>query len=346
MKNLMALFLLFACSSIQAQDLNNTEWIRLKATRKDGSRILDRSASGPGTLKYRFKKDSVVIFVNNQITGELAYSISDRMLSVGSFLKFRIDTLTDVILTLTESPLHELPGDKIDRYVFINGRMIFDYLYQTKQIHILGDSLIQCDELFCPTYRRGNIGSLLSQVLDIKHVDRTVYGSIILTQEGQVRSVLIDSMDNFPAHKIRGFADALKLTSGGWDMPSTPKPFLYKIDFVCRFSGAGSFSGETFIFGTKQSVQFSPPGLTAEERNEADSHFKKGDKLAKKGNYEMAVDEFRRCIGIDSLNIDAYYNLAFAELKLGKLKTACEVWNQLKNMGQKQGEDLFLENCK
>jgi hypothetical protein len=157
MKNPMSLFLLFACSSIQAQNLNNSEWIRLQATRKDGSRILNHSVSDPGTLKYRFKKDSVVIYANNQITGKLDYSVSNGTLSVGSFLKFRIDTITDVILTLTEIPLHNLPDDKIDCYVFINGRRIFDYLYQTKKIHILGDSLIQCDEFFCPTYRNGDI---------------------------------------------------------------------------------------------------------------------------------------------------------------------------------------------
>ncbi|MFI5125010.1 MAG: tetratricopeptide repeat protein, partial [Chitinophagales bacterium] len=182
--------------------------------------------------------------------------------------------------------------------------------------------------------------------LSMRPVDRKVYGSIILTQEGQVRSVSVDSSESYPASLVRSFADAFKLTDRDWDIPWTPKPFLYKIDFVCNFSGAASFFGTTFIYGTKQTVQFNPPALSAEKQNEADRYFKKGDKLAKKENYEMAVAEFKKCIGIDSLNVDAYYDLAFAELKLGERKSACEIWSQLKNMGQKQGEDLFLENCK
>ncbi len=56
--------------------------------------------------------------------------------------------------------------------------------------------------------------------------------------------------------------------------------------------------------------------------------------------------QFIKCIEIDSLYLDAYYNLAFCYENLGNKNLACETWKKLKNMGQKQGEYLYEENCK
>ena len=85
---------------------------------------------------------------------------------------------------------------------------------------------------------------------------------------------------------------------------------------------------------------------TQKEISDAENYYNKGVELIQNEKFETASKQFVKCIEIDSIYIDAYYNLAFCYQKLGNKNMACETWSKLKEMGQKQGEYLYEENCK
>ena len=86
--------------------------------------------------------------------------------------------------------------------------------------------------------------------------------------------------------------------------------------------------------------------LSVEEQQKADQYINAGIRQFEKQNYDKAVVEFKHCIAIDSLYLDAYYNLALAYQKSGQNGLACEVWKKLGDMNQKQGEALYQKFCK
>ena len=54
---------------------------------------------------------------------------------------------------------------------------------------------------------------------------------------------------------------------------------------------------------------------------------------------------FSNSYRINKLNIDALYNRASSYYALKKFDKACSDWNNLRILGQNQGEKLFLSNC-
>ena len=62
--------------------------------------------------------------------------------------------------------------------------------------------------------------------------------------------------------------------------------------------------------------------------------------------YDIAVVQFSNAIKYDSTSYGAYFNRAYCNYQIQKMREACLDWLYLKNMGQKKGEQLFIENCK
>lgn len=118
------------------------------------------------------------------------------------------------------------------------------------------------------------------------------------------------------------------------------------MNFAINFTSDQFFSGIDFYYVAKVSTQETTKSLTINEIKEADNYFNKGNNLILNEKYEKASKQFIKCIEIDSIYIDAYYNLAICFQKLGNKNLACETWSKLKFMGQKQGEYLLDENCR
>ena len=343
----MALFLfLFYSGLINGQDLRNTEWVKISAERKDGSKIIERSGKDNAIIKYFFKEDTVLTSINdNEFSAKQKYSVHNGILSIGDLIKYNIDTINDIVLVITEIPKYELPYDRISRYTFIKSKFLFEYLKQAKQLNIIGDTLIQCDNQFSPTYVKGDIGKLfLGQFQPT--TNRVLTGYFIISDNGNIKSVKIDPKNNFSKKEIEKFIRILNSTSGSWILPATTKPLQFKIDFGCEFTYYKPLSFISFSFHKKDHTQYAPPVLTQKEKAQADTYFNKGMKLFDSEKFEKASIEFAKCLEIDSLFLDAYYNKAWSDAKLGNTKLACESWLKLKEMGQKQGEKLYLDNCK
>jgi tetratricopeptide (TPR) repeat protein len=82
-----------------------------------------------------------------------------------------------------------------------------------------------------------------------------------------------------------------------------------------------------------------------EEKGRADNYFNQGMDFFDQGKFEKASAEFGKCLEVDSLYLDAYYDKAYSDLKLGNKGSACGIWRKLSDMDQKPAEELYLRNC-
>lgn len=344
MKNIISIFILFFYTNLVGQVLKNTEWIQVKVERKDGSRIVYHDESEISKTKYYFRQPTVLIAENNLYASELKYTVKDKILAIGEFTKYNIDTVDSEILVLTEIPKDELPDDKINRIILMNRNSIFNYITENNQLGITGDSLIDFNMQFAPTYY-GNIDKLFTQEFIGQKDNKEILGAFVINPKGKIENIQLDNEKNFSKSDIEKIIKIISSTSGSWIIPVTPKPFYFRINFGLNFSYINPLSGIKFYFNAPSSKGYGS-SLTIKQKSEADAYYNRGNDLFQNGKYNKASKQYLKCLQIDSLYIDAYYNLAFSYQKLGDSSMACETWNVLKQMGQKQGEYLYNQNCK
>ena len=326
--------------SATSQNLRNTEWIKIKVEREDGSLLIDRKESEDDALQYYFIKDSVYFSSNHQYTNKLKYSIQNNVLSIGDFAKYKIDSAGESLLVLSQFN-NEIPGNRLNRYYFINSDFLFDYLKKNQKLHITDSSQIDCDNHICPTFT-GNFFDLFKEKFKLVNEIKFLRGYFIINSAGWISNMHVDSSKNFSHGEIESINKIISATSNSWILPPTPGPFQFKISFAMKVFPIKPLYGVFFEFFPERRNK----RLSLEQMNEADQHFDKGNRFFDKKNYQKAVFEFERCIAIDSLYVDAYYNLAYTYQQLGKKEMACQTWKKLSEMGQKQGEALYDQNCK
>lgn len=345
MKITLALFLFLLSSNLQALDLNNTEWTQVKVERKDGSKIIGHVQSDKAIIKYFFRDKTVLISVDNQYTQNLKYYVDQNILVIGEFVKFNIERMDNEVLVLTQISKTQLTDDKLNRYTFINRPYLFDYLKENNQLKIIGDSLIEYNNQFFPTYF-GNIDELFMTEFQSQTENKSLVGSFIITSGGELKNIQFEPSNKFSEKEINRIQKVINSTKGGWMAPLTSQPFQYKINFILGFMYIKPMRSVKFAFARIALKQDNQKTLTMDEIVEADKCFNKGVKYSQSGKFDKASIQFVKCIEIDSLYIDAYYNLAYCYQKLDNKTLACETWNKLKEMGQKQGEYLYNEFCK
>jgi tetratricopeptide (TPR) repeat protein len=345
MKIIILPILLFFFQHLLAQDLRNTEWTQVKVERKDGSKILDHLGTEKSITKYYFREKTVLLSIDNLFANELPYSLNNKILSIGEFSKYNIDTIDSEILVLTQISKKDLTDDKVNRFIFINRHSIFEYLKENEKIEIIGDSLIEYSNQFSPTYY-GKIDELFMNEFGAHNENKCIYGIYILDSKGKIESFEFEENNKFSKKELAKFIEIMKATNGLWILPQTIKPYHYKINFGIGFTSIQPLSGVRSFYTTKVLTPEFIKSISLSELREADNNFNKGNDFIQDKKYDKASKEFSKCIKIDSIYLDAYYNLAFCYQKLGNKDLACETWNKLKLMGQKHGEFLYEENCK
>ncbi|MGZ3879949.1 MAG: tetratricopeptide repeat protein [Flavisolibacter sp.] len=350
MRKLMLLcgFIVYLSSS--GQDLKNTEWIKIKVEREDGSTLIDRKESAEDPLQYFFLSDSVHFSSNHQYSVELKYNLKGSVLSIGDFAKYNVDSLDDKFLIISQ--LNEsMPKNRLNRYYFINSEYLFDYLQRNQKMHLVNDSQVECNDHMCPTFTGSMFDLFSSEKFRPVDKNRFVYGYFIVDPIGHVTKCVVDSSKNFSQNEIKKISELVSSTSGSWIVPPAPIPVQFKIKFAFKIDPL-FISRRAALDQPLYATEFDFfPGqrkntLSVDEQRQADDYINEGIRLFEKQNYEKAALEFEHCISIDSLCIDAYYNLAYTYQKLGKNELACEIWKKLSDMNQKQGETLYHQFCK
>lgn len=345
MKIVLSIFVFsFFCGRNQAQILKNTIWIQVKAEKKDGSRIVDYENSEDRVIKYDFREDEVMISDGNLYIGKMNYLVHNRILEIGKFVRFTIDTLDDKKLVLTQVSNENLGDDKITRLTFINRSYIFNYLKENNLIKIIQDSIVEYSDKGSPAY----YGTSLSfeDKLSISMDERILAGTFIITASGNVQNVSIEGEKGFSRKDTSFIKEAIRKTSGSWMIAYTPAHFQYKMNFILKttYFKPVMIVNLSFVNLTiAQRARLKNPGLA--KLIDANKYYKQGVELLEGDKIDEAVSVFLKCLNIDSLYIDAYYDLAYCYGKLNQKEKMCEVLKKLKDFGQKTGSDLYDSTC-
>lgn len=343
---LLGLLLVMISTIAYSQNLDNSEWSQIKAERKDGSKIIDNTKDNSQT--FLFTKDSVTMLFNNSVVSKQPFKVQNKELIIGPN-KFKIDTVNKSVLVLTEIYYEEVPEDRIRRFTFVNRSNYFYYLLQKGQIKIVSDSVIQLTDKSFPIYTGKDINKeLLKQLLPTTSAGN-FSGSILLSRTGEVIDVLIET-DDFTKKEINKIQIILNNTNKQWAIPKIDSKYkALKLYFSCELTSIKSpsqrsnFSSFSFKFNNEK-IEKSKQ-LTVQQLDKANDHFIKGLELLNGKKFEKAVTEFTSCLRIDSTYLDAYYNRAYSFYQLNNHELACQNWKKLMDLGQKQGEKLYKENC-
>ncbi len=337
----------FICLSfIQAncEDLKDTNWISINAQRRDGSKIVDRLGPKIGSIQYYFSKESVQTLLEGEVVSDQKFLVRGKILFIGEYISYQIDTLSKSKLTLTEIPKSRLRDDQVNTITFLNLDYYFNFLSESRMIEVSSDSIIKCNDIIYPSILKVNFKELVSQELAIFE-QGLVFGSFVLSSDGSIKNIEVEADALLKAKKEKKLVDIISATIGFWRLPMSGKSFNYKVRFHCFISAYPSrtklrFSELDPKIYTKEAQQYRA------RLSQAHNYFNRGSEFLIKEKFEKAVVEFNKCIEIDTLYLDAYYNKAYSLYKLNRNELACEQWLKLLEFSQKEGERLYKLNCK
>jgi hypothetical protein len=213
------------------QKLANTEWIQVAAANRDGSKIIDYSKPGARPTKYYFTGDSVSISINEQYSTHLKYSVHDSLLLIGEFIKFKIDSVSEPVIIVSDMPRKGITDDRLYTFMLLNTDYLFDYVKQNEQIGIVGDSLIVCSSMFSPAYT-GDLSELFKYKYSPDDGEENINGMFTISKESVITDIEITSDLKRTKKKIEYIAKIIKSTEGWWIMPPAPSTFKYKLNFT------------------------------------------------------------------------------------------------------------------
>ncbi|HEY5405874.1 MAG TPA: tetratricopeptide repeat protein [Ginsengibacter sp.] len=347
MKLLTALILLFACVKSHSQNLDNTEWIQIKTLDKDGNEInLNRNEP----LKFYFKSDSLFRSTNEQYSYRESYEIHNHILSIGNSTKFKIDSSSDEILVISDiSNIYSSKG-KISTRILFNADYIFDFLRKSNLLNTTTDSIIQSDNYISPTFD-GDFNNFFMSKFDFNVQKEELFCSFEVLHDGNISNIQIKSNQKLSSKESDRIKKIIASTKDYWIIPPVPNGYRFNLNFAANISRSvnisGSYTGSEYIFTFHaDSLNYgdisvlSPSDVAKENDN-----FDYGVRLMQKEKYEKAIEQFKKCLKTNPSDIDVLYNIAHCYQKKGNIELACEAWKKLKKMGQKDGENLYNQNC-
>ena len=164
MKLLATLILLLACIKLHSQNLDNTEWIQIKALDKNGNEI---NVSQNESLKFYFKGDSLFRSANEQYSYRESYKINNNILSIGNSTKFKIDSSNDEMIVISDMSNIYSSNNKISIRILLNADCMFDFLRRSNLLNTTNDSIIQADNHISPTFN-GDFNNFFMSKFDFK----------------------------------------------------------------------------------------------------------------------------------------------------------------------------------
>lgn len=350
------ILLLIINFNTHAQSLKNTDWVRIKAERKDGSRLIDRSARwSTEPLTFSFKDTTITFSYDGEYTN--TYTLDKDVLSIGIvaennvFLpteKYQIDSLSNLILTLSEIPKTNQDDKETNKYTFIRSRYYLQYLLSGSKITLSNDTIIECNKYLFP-YFKGNIEVFLTQKLVPLKNSGAIRGSFLISPLGEISQVNIDSTISISPEQLNEFKGVLLETNGQWKKPIPSMKHYYRMNFIASYYWPGSLekflSKVSIIYNTTDTINFPIAPLSPQQISKLNQFYNRGTKMLNQNKFQSAITEFEKCLEIDSFSINSYHNKAYAHYKLGEIRLACESWKKLKDLDQVDGTKLYQENC-
>jgi hypothetical protein len=346
MKMKIIVVLLLYYNSSTSQNLENAEWIQIKAERKDSSRLLSRFGDYVPNIKFFFKDNTAYFLQSNNLSQKTDYKIVDNILYLGKFSQFMIEKNNALFLTLCQfSTNKNLADDKLNRYYFVKSNSLFSYLIENNLIPKLTNDTI-CDNAFLYPSYYGDVGNSFTEIFENPNREKEITGSFFINSKNEISNIEIRAINGkISKNETINITSVIQGTSKGWSIPYTNKPLVFCVDFTFKLEQMNTVYVYNFSFG-KNSKKNNSTKFSITQKSDAERYFNSGNESLIKENFNDAIKQYSSCLRNDSLFLDAYYNIAYCYQKIDNWEMACKTWEILKQMGQKKGEYLLAEYCK
>ena len=349
---LVVLITLFNAQLLYGQEISKIKgsWIQCRIEKKENSHMKDNGDPHALYLKYIFTNSSVSIhsFPESDIL-DTPFEIHNNILLFKKGGNFQnIEILNDSVLVTTDLPKNPLPDDQLNRYYYLKEDKYFENLYRNNIVKVIGDSLIVANRLFSPIINSSNsLAYYIREDLQYPNIEGVVDGFLIIDPYKNVINSQITKSINIKDKYQKKIIESINKTSRKWILPELGKSYYYEMDFAIKFMKGASVPFVYYFSKDTTKISFGSFRIIAyEDKKFSEYYFNKGLKLAEKNKYEMAITEFSKAIKHDSTSYGAYFNRAYCNYQIQKVKEACFDWLYLKNMGQKESKQLFIKNCK
>lgn len=319
MKTFTLITLFYCTINLFGQDLTNKNWTKFHIERLDGSRIISRTNIVESPLNYHFQNNGTVSIITVLGETEIEYAIKDSIIAIGSNQLYQIELLTDTLLILIELLEYPKEADKINRIYFSPAEQYANNIISKNLVQFINDSTIISSRYLRPHFTGGSLDQYLYDELSSSNLKNSeLKGSFIITPTGQILDILIENYENINNEIKERILDLLMKTNYRWRTPYTKTQYYYMVNFSIIFK-------DSFIvfayYESYKSDNF--PNLSISDQNRARIFFQKGNRLLNRGSYEKAINNYAKCIEIDEIFLDAYYNRAYANTMLGNDNKSC-----------------------
>ncbi|MGN6638262.1 MAG: tetratricopeptide repeat protein [Mucilaginibacter sp.] len=347
MKYFILLILLPFFSLAQSNDqLIQGHWVKVKAQKKDGSRIIDHNGCGMDFLKYNFGMDGMADMSSDVFFDgfKLPYRLGHDTLVVGGNLYNVIGLNKDTLKLSFFAP--GVDDNQLPVYYFAKAQ---DYHSQAAATYnaALKDSVYQATNGFFPQCK-GRLLTLM-EAIATNYDKGTLKASFIVDKKGRVKGYTILGIDSIS----KGFAKTVGNAFGDLQWIPAHKNNLpvNSLVQVTVKTGRSAFGSSTNIMNTlKVQYDFLPKApydeIDRDEFETSQQYFKEAINQSNNNNYQKALELVNKCIDIDKINIGAYYMRAMINTALNKPQEACKDWATLAAFGQVEATKKMAKYCK
>lgn len=345
MKKLLFLIILFFNLNYGQNNFSEIygNWIKYKVEMKDGSKLFDRFLEDSTYIEYTINKNKLCINSNpTHKTNEtcLDYTMSNNEIKTSQYSGFLIEKNTKDSLIISEK-IDGLTNDKLKRFYFIRQQVIIS---KYKEVNKNKKNII-ASKLFTPK-TNSTIELELNKAFKNNYSNFELIGNLkIYPNEKRIKTKITFSTQK-DSSRIKTIKDVIDNTFGKWNLTNFEEYESIELPFILKSEITDRFRGIKVIFFTNDLNELGVVyGGKLEDMRKSSELFEKGIDAYQKKKYLKAVEYFSESYKIDPKNIDALYNKAAVYFESGDKENACKVWNEISELGQVKGKELYKNNC-
>ncbi|MBC3847609.1 hypothetical protein H8K90_14525 [Winogradskyella echinorum] len=347
MRRIIYLLVILITLKSYSQEINinelNGDWVKFKIEMKDSSSLIDRFYKDSSYVNFLIKKNQLCTNNNPLFKKEnscINFSLNDNYIKTSEFAGYFIEKIKNDTLIITEN-IDNLEDDKIKRFYFIREQNKFEEFKNQQN----GSTDQVAKPYYTPTLK-SSLTLQLNNAFKEKHSNFKAKGTIIIDIKNKKIESSIYTSDTNDSTKIKRVISVLNESFSLWNLERFKDLETIKLPFVFRDEKTKTFRGITIVFFTNSYKKLDEIyGDDIYDIRDAKKFFNKGLKAYQKNDFEKAINFFTKSYNLDSVNIDALYNIAAIYYETGSLELACVNWKKLSELGQKRGISLLENHC-
>ena len=347
---LLIFFLLISANLFSQKKIKKEEflgnWVKIKSEMKDGSKLIPVYKDYTKHFEMIFQKKK---FYTDYYPAQyyknatFDYKLKNNKLITSKHFAYQIEKITKDSLVISEE-MKGLESDKLKRHYLIKKEIIINKYQKLNK----GSKNLIANVFFTPKFK-DNIKLYLNNRLKKRHLNLKLKGKIILNTKNKKAETQItyrDSENILMQENI--LVNALNNSYTLWDIKGFENYENIIINFVIIMNREGekSYGIKVGLLTNSFEQLLGLYGLSYSQITDGNKFLSLGIENIENNEFKKAIDFFTKSFKSNHTLVESLYNRAYCYYKLKEYDKACLDWNILKELGQKKGEKLFMENCK